>query len=161
MDWSNPDSIFHSYDTLQLAKNTESHFLVRFWIDPSSSIKQYIEIKDTIGGYKATRVIFGQEYNLKDESKMIFETHDIHPKSKWDTFIKKMESFHFIDYESRYHSWYTDGGPMHTAMIWYRVEYFKGSEHNDFVFWKFADDISRRDMENYEKIVSLIDSEFF
>ena len=161
MDWSNPDSVFHSYDTVKIMKDTESNFLVRFWIDQSSSVKLFIEIRDTVDGYKATKVAFGEEYNSNHKSKKIFEIHDIQPKSKWNDFINKVESIDFMDYNSRYHSWQIDGGPLHTPMIWFRVEYFNNNQHNDFVFWKFFGREFPEYMEKYEKIVSLIDSEFF
>jgi len=161
MDWSKPDSIFNSYDTLKLTRTVNNRILIRFWFDPSSTVKQYIEIKDTINGYKAIKVKYGNIYNKKHKTKRILSTSIVTPKSNWNDLISRIDSLNFMNYKSRYHSWQTDGGPMHSLMIWFRIEYFNKDIHNDFVFWKFAGSSMPDDMKEYEKIVTLIDNEFY
>ena len=161
MDWSKPDSIFSSYDTLRINKSKNNQFLIRFWIDPSSTVKQFVEIRDTTNGFIAKKVIYGYVFNKNHKSKRIYTTITIHPTSNWKDLMEKIDSIDFMNYKSRYHSWQTDGGPMHTPMIWYRVEYFKNGLHNDFVFWKFAGNSMHDDMKKYECIVTLIDNEFY
>jgi hypothetical protein len=46
-------------------------------------------------------------------------------------------------------------------MIWYRVEYYKGTQNNDFVFWNFMGEEMGDDMKNFEKIVQLFENEFY
>jgi hypothetical protein len=57
MDWSNPDSILSSFDTLTKVSLDTYNYICRFWIDPSSTIKQYIEICDINDGYKISSLI--------------------------------------------------------------------------------------------------------
>jgi hypothetical protein len=161
MDWTKPDSVFHSYDTLRTNKIENNQFLIRFWIDPSYSVKQFVEIKETNNGYMAKKVMYGKVFNKKRKLKIVFKTISINPKSNWIDFIAKLDSIDFMSFKSRYHSWETDGGPDHTPMIWYRIEYFKKDLHNDFVFWKFAGDSMYGDMKKYEIITTLIDEEFY
>ena len=159
-NWSNPDSIFLSYDTLIGKKTDNCTLLIRIWIDQSSSIKQLIEVKDTINGYKANRIVFGQVFDEKGNTKKVLNKDAITPKSKWNSIISEINSINLMDYCSRYHSWQTEGGPMNSPMIWYKVEYRNGNQCNNFVFWRFANHKLPKEMAKYEIIINLIDREF-
>ena len=159
MDWPNPDSILSSYDTLSEKRLNNHDYICRFWIDPSSTVKQYIEICDTNGGYKIIKHQFGYAYNKKQKTKRIDITNPVVIEKDINEIIETIDSLDLMNYKSRYHSWQTDGGPMHTRMIWYRVEYYKNGQKNDFVFWKFVNHDLYGDMINYGEIVDLIDNE--
>lgn len=159
MDWSNPDSIISSYDTLPKTRLDNHDYICRFWIDPSSTVKQYIEICDTNGGYKITKHQFGYAYNKKHKTKRIDISNSVVIDKDINEIIETIDSLDLMNYKSRYHSWQTDGGPMHTPMIWYRVEYYKNGQKNDFVFWKFVNHDLYGDMIKYGQIVDLIDNE--
>lgn len=157
MDWSNPDSILSSYDTLTKSSLDNRNYICRFWIDPSSTLKQYIEIYDTNGGYKIARHQYGYIYNKKHKSKLVDITTPIETDKSIAEIVDHIDSLDFMSYKSRYHSWSTDGGPMHTPMIWYRVEYYNNGFENDFIFWKFVNHDLYGDMVKYEEIVDLIE----
>lgn len=156
MDWSNPDSIFSSYDTLSRSPLDHHNYVCRFWVDQSSTLKQCIEILDTNGGFTINMHQFGYIYNKRQKPKLINTSKSIELEKDIADIIVEIDSLDLMRYKSRYHNWETDGGPMNTPMIWFRVEYRKNGLKNDFVFWKFANHDLNDDMAKYRQIEAFV-----
>lgn len=161
MDWSNPDSLFSSYDTIQHSSPGNHNYIFRLWIDPSSTVKQCISIYDTNGGFNISMKTFGYVYNKKEKARWIERTNNIATPKDVNEIVASIDSLDLMSYKSRYYNWQTDAAPMHTPMIWYRVEYYRNGQSNDFVFWNFLNYDFNADMLKYKRIVDVIDQEVF
>ena len=131
-DWSNTDSIFVSYDTLDFQKPSGDQLLIRFWIDPSSTVKTVFEVIEKEGGLSVKGIRFGYVYNKKNKKKYTYEEKEIIPNSNQLVLRQKIDSLKFMDFKTIDDNWQNSFKLGLFVRVWYRVEYYNRSQKNKF-----------------------------